>query len=229
MPVLKFLNLVQILSLLLIVGTFRPESNFNKENEDSQERNFNKIQGPFSEEEYKEMRSEAQKVVDFLKENNVLDVISSQKNNTGFTSMENHISPPSNHTDSKICKACLFTFTKFHHLLEKKYGLTLFNEFLTIMCSIGLDHKICHAAIDLYSSIIIDSILEHYLDAEYICSKSHICKFSHYIELDPDDYARELLKDKPKVTPLRVDPSAPILKVLHLTDFHTDLLYNEVK
>lgn len=222
MPVLKILNLVQIISLLIIIGTLPLEKKINEEN---QEKSFNTIQGPFSEEEYQEMKSESQKVVNFFKESSVLDSTMSQKNNT---KLAKHISPPSNHTDSKICKACIYTFTKFHHLLEKKYGLTLFNELLTLMCSIGLDHKICYAAIDLYSSIIIDSILEHYLDAEFICSKTHICKFNHYIELDPDDYAREILKDKPQVTPLQVDTSAPILKVLHLTDFHTDLLYNEV-
>jgi hypothetical protein len=221
-PVVNLLNLVQIISLLVFVSTV------SFEGENTRKNNFIKIQGPFSEEDYKEMRSEAEKVIEFLKDNNVMELIVSQKNETARTVMQSHLEPVSNHTDSLICRTCLWTFTKFHNLLERKYGLTLFNEMLTLMCSIGLDHKICSEAINLYSPIIIDSIIEHYLDAEFICSKSHICKFSHFIELDPDEYARNLLKDKPVTPPLQVDSSAPTLKVLHLTDFHTDLMYNEV-
>jgi len=188
------------------------------------DKELTQIKGPFSELEYKEMREESNRIVDILKEHIF------QSNSTTPNLIRDHISSPINqeHKDSFVCKSCLWTFGKFHNLLDKKYGLTLFNEFLTILCSIGLKHKICQNAIDLYSSIIIDSIVEHYLDAEFICTKSKICKNSHFIELNPDDYARELLKDKPLAKVLNLDESAKTLKVLHVTDFHTDLLYNEV-
>lgn len=45
--------------------------------------------------------------------------------------------------------------------------------------------------------------------------------------MNPDDYARELLKDKPiKVLPEITNRK--ILKVLHMSDVHTDLKYFEV-
>ncbi len=134
----------------------------------------------------------------------------------------------SNHTDGIICKACLWTFTKFHKFLHKKYGLTLLNEVLGLLCSVAVEYRVCRNAIYLYSPEIYDSLLEHYLDAEFICTKTRLCKVSHYIELDPDDYARTLLKDKPETAILIPNEKAKKLKFLHVTDIHTDLLYKEV-
>lgn len=190
--------------------------------------NKNEIHGPFTEEEYKEMRQLTSLISEILTSKNT--TVSKVE---GFlTSMETEIGKPqervANHTDTFICKACLWSLTRFHNLLEKKYGLFIFNDLLAVLCSIGLDFKICKAAIDLYSPTIIDSLIEHYLDAEYLCTKSHICKVSHYIELDPDDYARELLKDKPQSMKPVIDPNGKTLKILHVTDIHTDLLYLEV-
>lgn len=186
--------------------------------------------GPFTKEEYKEMEDETKNVVSLI-----ADSIISNKNQTkSDDELKNVVKSQitdlkeKNHTDSFICKTCLWTFSKYHNLLEKKYGLTLFNEFLSLVCSIGLDYNICKDAIFLYSPIVVDSLIEHYLDAEYICTKSKLCKFSHYNEMDPDEYARELLKDKPPKIEEKIDNSDPSLKVLHVTDIHTDLLYEEV-
>ena len=192
--------------------------------------NLLNIHGPFSEEDYLEMKDQADSVFSLL-----ADSIFPSKNNTihdknlkNFLNPRIRTSKDSNHTDSFICKTCLYSLTKFHNLIDKKYGLTLFNQFLSLFCAIGLDYKICKDAIFLYSPTIIDSLIEHYLDAEYICTKTKICKFSHYDELDPDEYAKELLSDKPAKKSQKIDDESPVWKVLHVTDIHTDLLYEEV-
>lgn len=136
---------------------------------------------------------------------------------------------PGNHTDSVICKACLWSFTKFHQFLHKKYGLTLLNEVLALLCASTVEYSVCRKAIYLYSPQVYDSILEHYLDAEFICTKTHLCKVAHYIELNVDDYAKKVLEDKPQNKPAIPNEKAPKLKFLHVTDIHTDLLYKEVK
>jgi hypothetical protein len=186
--------------------------------------NISEIHGPFSAEEYKEMHDETNVIGSLL-----ADSIKSERGDKkNVLKSQIEAFKLGNHTDSFICKTCLWTFSKYHNLLEKKYGLTLFNQLLSLFCSIGLDYKICKEAIDLYSPTVIDSLIEHYLDAEYICTKTKICKFSHFNELDPDNYAKELLKDKPAKKLEQVDPSGHSLKVLHVTDIHTDLLYEEV-
>ena len=78
----------------------------------------------------------------------------------------------------------------------------------------------------MWAPTIIDALIEHYFDAEYICTNKLICSFSHFQRLNPDDYARELLKDKPKKA-LPVITNKKILKVLHMSDVHTDLKYQE--
>lgn len=78
----------------------------------------------------------------------------------------------------------------------------------------------------MWAPTIIDALIEHYIDAEYLCTSKFICKFEHYQELNPDEYARKLLKDKPaKVSPQITEER--ILKVLHMSDVHTDLKYQE--
>ena len=198
---------------------------------------INEINGPFSEEDYREMKEESEKLLTYLISNKqtvfsdnkiIIDLISNSTE-VPVNEMSLHLNPnPVNHTDSFFCKTCLWTFGKFHNLLKKKFGMTLLNEFLTLFCSIVLRREVCRNAIYLYSPIVIDSLIEHYLDAEFICTKNYMCKFRHFIELDPDDYARQLLKDKPNKIEEIVKKDGETLKVLHVTDIHTDFNYKEV-
>jgi sphingomyelin phosphodiesterase len=132
------------------------------------------------------------------------------------------------HEDGFICKTCLFIFTKIHNFLDKKYGLTFFLKLLDLLCHyvIGFETSVCKRAIDMWAPTVIDALIEHYFDAEYLCSVPIICKYEHFQRLNPDVYAKELLKDKP-------ENKAPVitgnrtLKVLHMSDVHTDLKYQE--
>jgi hypothetical protein len=171
--------------------------------------------GPVTKEEFEEIDEEVKKAVDFF-------IISK-----GLNVTEGYV-PFTNHTDSFICKTCLYTFTKFHNFLDKKYGLRVLNEFMALLCSVVVDHSVCKKIINLYAPIVIDSFVEHYLDAEYICSNKLICKFQHYQELEADDYAKKVLADKPDYIKPELDESTPTFKILHVTDIHTDLLYEEV-
>lgn len=65
------------------------------------------------------------------------------------------------------------------------------------------------------------------MTGEYICSFSVICDYLHVEKLNPDDYARELLKDKQKKTLPEIAENPKKWKVMHLTDLHTDLHYTE--
>lgn len=141
------------------------------------------------------------------------------------------------HKDGLLCRSCLWTFGKFHNLLEKHYGLTILTTFASVICSTFLEFKICRQAVNLYTPTVLDALIEHYLDAEYICTWTHVCKYRHYVELNADDYARELLKDKPAFDkPVNVTvfesnstyAAGKPVKFLHVSDIHTDLHYEEV-
>lgn len=174
------------------------------------------VYGPFSETEHKEMRKEIDNLISFIQ---------IKENKTALNDIPNHVTE---HTDGYLCKSCIWTFTKFHDLLKKRYGISLITEFMAILCATNVNYQVCKKAINLYEPVVTEALVEHYLNAEYICSHRFICEFSHFTYLNPDDYARELLKDKPETKLPDVDQSAPKWKVLHITDIHTDLLYSEV-
>lgn len=215
----------QLLTLVIVANTSNTFSEINNQKDYSAYKKISKINGPWTKDELTEMQIEAAKA---------FEVISGGLKTKKSTANDFLESKKDDHTDGFICKTCLWSMTHFHNLLEKKYGLSLFNYFLTLLCRIGVDKTVCQEAINLYSPVIIDSIIEHYLDAEYICTLTYICRFSHFRELNPDEYARELLKDKPSKEEIMTRNAKnkifgqKKLKVLHVTDIHTDLNYIEV-
>jgi hypothetical protein len=179
--------------------------------------------GPLNENEKKEIDTEMKKLSYFLE--------LKQKENISSSSEGNFLEPITNknHTDSFICKSCLKTFGTIHDFLAKKYGISVFNEVITVFCSIFLKSEICSAAINLYSPLILDSLLERYFNAEFLCTNKLVCKYSHFQYLNPDDYANYLFKDKPARINIEPNKNAPKLKILQVTDMHVDAEYLEVK
>ena len=119
--------------------------------------------------------------------------------------------------------------------MKKKYGFNWLTRIVTWLCSWGVKYEVCEGAISLWENKVIDSIIERYLDHEYICSGRFVCKDAHYIELNPDDYAKNLLEDKPNSTQIEEYHKRnnknlnKTYKVLHITDLHTDFKYEEVR
>ena len=172
------------------------------------------IYGPFTKENYEEINSTLNGLKSYLK-------ILQKSHNDGFLQY-------SNHTDGLLCKSCMLLFGTIHDILMNTYGLTLIFEVISIVCSIFLDWKVCHGSIDLFGPIVASSLFDHYLSKEYLCTLIYACENAHFITLNADDYAREVLKDKPIYSSLpNIDNSSPTWRVLHLTDIHTDLEYQE--
>lgn len=129
------------------------------------------------------------------------------------------------HKDGIICKGCLFLYESIHNLLLKKYGWRAMFELTSLLCAIGLDYRICRKYIIFYGENVLESLIDHYINGEYICTFTHICKNTHFVTLQADDYAKDLLKDKPTNNSPTIDPLAKTWKVLHVTDIHVDLNY----
>lgn len=129
---------------------------------------------------------------------------------------------------------CKYTFIKMNSYLREKYGLIWIEKLAEWLCNLGFTPQVCSGVIDFYESSVINSLIGHYLDAEYICSSKFLCLNSHYVYLDPDDYARRVLEDKPNKKEIQKYHEKNSRKgkanytILHVTDIHTDPLYNEV-
>ncbi len=128
-----------------------------------------------------------------------------------------------------ICKSCIKSFNFLKDTIKQNYGKTGLLKLINSLCRIFLKYSeaACDIYIGDYAPIIIDSLLDHYLNGEYICNFSIVCKYSHFEKLNADDYAKELLKDKPKNNPIIIKDNTKKWKVIHLTDMHTDLKYTE--
>jgi hypothetical protein len=103
--------------------------------------------------------------------------------------------------------------------------LVLFEEICTEI--LEYSKETCNLYINEYGPIIVDSLIDSHFTGEYLCSNKYFCKNLHIEYFNPDDYARKLLADKPKNLPWKKNPNGKILKLLHLTDMHTDLGYTE--
>ena len=139
----------------------------------------------------------------------------------------NFLSNNNNHHDNIICKTCLYSYNALHKFLKQKYGFKAILEIISLLCSIGLDYEVCKGTINVYGPVLYDSILDHYITADYICTLFHVCKNDHFIKLKADDYAREILSDKPSRERPNIDTTSTTWKVLQLADLHTDLRYVE--
>ena len=145
-----------------------------------------------------------------------------------------------NHTDNIFCRACLWSWSKIQNFLEQKYGVKTLYSVLSFFCSYFTKHEVCHGVIEHYGDSLITAVVKRYYSAEYVCTLNWMCWFEHYVDLSPDTFAKNLLKDKPVILSknetsliseldMKGGESAnDTLKVLHVTDVHTDFMYTEV-
>ena len=130
------------------------------------------------------------------------------------------------------CQKCLY-FVKSFRQLKEKYGFkVLYENIKKIGCNI-LDTKIlakdaCHAYLDNYIEVIIEGVFSKYFDSYFLCEKIDLCSVTipkKYI--DPDDYAKNVLKGKPNTQKEKVNPKGKKIKMLQITDLHVDMIYKE--
>jgi sphingomyelin phosphodiesterase len=103
-------------------------------------------------------------------------------------------------------------------------------EFWVFICEhiVGLSHPACDGYVNQYGHVMIDAVIDHYLTGEFICTFTHMCKDKHFVILEGEEYARDLLKDKPLGLPQpEINTNATTLKIMHITDIHTDTKYAE--
>lgn len=192
--------------------------------------NSKEIIGPIAKADHDLMEKGIHKLTKIF---NMKDILrrSSLSNSTQF--LKNKI-PSNTVKDTLICKICEYSFSKIHSFLRQKYGMPWILRIVTWLCSWGIKYDVCKGSIDLFQSRIVDSIIDRFFDQQHICSGRFICQFSHYIELNPDDYARKLLEDKPNKTQIHQfhikneKNENKSYKILQIADLHTDFLYEEV-
>jgi sphingomyelin phosphodiesterase len=206
--------LAQLLPVVIIITVI----NYSLTNGNLKTLNATDIYGPLNQENDKDLKETLS-----IFKNKISDLNAMRESQNKFLASSN------NHTDSFICRSCLWTYNHIHDLIRKFYGKIGLFELGDLICHnfIHMTKEACHGYVFDYGPIIFDSIIDHYLTGEYICTFMHLCKKDHFVYLDSDEYARNLLKDKP------INPAIPTIKsnanpwkVVHVSDIHTDLKYS---
>ena len=131
-----------------------------------------------------------------------------------------------NSNSETTCNFCKNTITSIREYIVNKHGFQGFYKFVTNICSHFLDADVCSSAVAGYAPIFVENLVEDFLDEVHFCAKINLCADDAEY-LNADDYARELLKDKPSKTKEAINKSAPVMKMLQLTDPHFDLYYKQ--
>jgi sphingomyelin phosphodiesterase len=133
-----------------------------------------------------------------------------------------------NSEKSFMCKSCLSIYGHMYSFIMNKYSKKAIFYLLPLLCPSGINKEVCNEYLNLYGPVVYESVGNRFLNGEYICSISKICKKDHFIKLSAEKYAEDLLKDKPlNVTHPFIDIEAPTWKILHVSDLHIDDLYKE--
>ena len=126
----------------------------------------------------------------------------------------------------KSCNYCKTAITQIRDFIVNKHGFKGLYQFLAKICTLKLDEDVCTSAIEGYAPIIFKGLINHLFDETHLCALLKLCKEGNKY-LNPDDYAKEILRDKPKKQREPIDAKAKKWRMLQVTDLHYDLYYKE--
>lgn len=127
------------------------------------------------------------------------------------------------------CSGCE-AFVSLMHELPSQDFISIIEAIIIKFCSLELQkEEVCAGAIYEMEPYVIDSLKARYLSSEFICGEALKACPQSYVYLDPMDYVRDVLKDKPNKTYPYPKPEQvkSTYRVLHLSDPHVDIEYLE--
>ena len=163
-----------------------------------------------------------EQIFDSLK--NMQELFSNQQSQSTLTFLQEN-----SKKDSLICRACsgFFEFLQnSNYTIQKAVLRFLAIEFCVF--EVGYIRSVCKGAVDEMLNPVLDSVKNHYFDKDFACPLLRLCP-QVYKTIDIQAYREDILKDKPEPIKSTISNSKPnkIIKVLHVSDIHTDLEYKE--
>ena len=130
------------------------------------------------------------------------------------------------------CQKCQL-FTKKLRNIRDKYGYELFykaveSKLCVLLKVLKIDVDVCKGFVKGYLPIVTESIFSKYINDLSFCGKIKLCESTDsksYINVD--DYAKNILKNKPKRQKEKPDLLSKKWRMLQITDLHLDLLYKK--
>jgi len=131
-----------------------------------------------------------------------------------------------NKDKNKTCPLCQTIIKQIRELIIKKYGYEGLLKFFISLCNLALDADFCENAIRGYGPVFFDSLSKLIINEKKLCQIINLCE-SKQKKINVDEYAKNLLKNKPDKKKEKLPKEGKTIKMLQLTDVHLDLLYKE--
>ena len=124
------------------------------------------------------------------------------------------------------CPLCKRTLLEFNNILNT-HGTKGFFSFVKTICMFLYRHeKFCDTLIESYGYTLVNGLIDKFIKNNFLCQKLKLCHDPNKY-LNADDYAKSVLKDKPKKKKEKIKKNSKKLKLLQMTDLHYDLHYLE--
>lgn len=126
-----------------------------------------------------------------------------------------------------LCDSCSSAVEALHWVVQNDTNVQDYVEGLIVdVCSWVMEPSVCSGLVYTFADIVIDTVGNHYLTPDVVCWKLHMCPSPPFILTNLTTVIEDILADSPAVLPLP-PPGNETWKVLHVTDMHVDLLYEE--
>ena len=124
------------------------------------------------------------------------------------------------------CTLCKRLVAAVRTTVEEKYTPDEIVHLVVLFCSLSNGYDYCENFYTNYGIPFLKNTFVRLMNSENFCHTLGFCPEGQECE-DTYDYAIRLLKDKPNKKREAIDTTAPVLKMLQITDIHFDPLYME--
>ena len=124
------------------------------------------------------------------------------------------------------CTLCKRIVAAIRTTVEEKYTPDEIVHLVVLLCSLSKGYDYCENFYSNYGIPFLKNTFVRLTNSENLCHTLGLCFDGQDCE-DTYDYAIRLLKDKPDKKREPIDPEAPTLRMLQMTDIHFDPLYIE--
>ena len=124
------------------------------------------------------------------------------------------------------CTMCLNVVEAVTKTIVESYDTEGLKHYIKLLCSLYYDSEVCNTYIDGYAQYAINALVLRIGNKYNFCHKLNFCPEGELTE-DVYDMAHRLLKNKPQKKREKIDTTAPVWKMIQLTDIHLDLSYLE--
>ena len=124
------------------------------------------------------------------------------------------------------CTLCKRIVAAIRTTVEEKYTPDEIVHIVVLFCSLSNGYEYCENFYTNYGIPFLKNAFVRLTNSDNFCHTLGLCAEGQDCE-DTYDYAIRLLKDKPNKKREPIDPTAPVIKMLQMTDIHFDPLYME--